>query len=89
MLKAIYWSRTRRLSVALLVLWFIATFAASFFARSFNAWSFLGFPFGFYLSAQGVLIGYLVIVWFYAHRMDALDDEAVAAESVASRSTPD
>ncbi|MFA9438709.1 DUF4212 domain-containing protein [Uliginosibacterium sp. sgz301328] len=83
----LYWMRTRRLTITLLVLWFAATFTVSFFARSLNAWTFLGFPLGFYMSAQGVLIIYLIIVWGYAHRMDALDDEALEAESAADRST--
>jgi putative solute:sodium symporter small subunit len=71
-----YWQRTRRMTVALLVVWFIVTFTASFFARALNEWRFLGFPLGFYMSAQGVLLVYLAIVWFYARYMDRLDDQA-------------
>ncbi|MFT4173884.1 MAG: DUF4212 domain-containing protein [Rhodocyclaceae bacterium] len=75
-----YWRRTRRMTLALLALWFAATFIASFYARDLNAWRLLGFPLGFYMSAQGVLLIYLVIVWFYAFYMDRLDDSMSKAD---------
>lgn len=34
-----------------------------------------GFPFAFYMGAQGSLIVYVIIIWYYAHRMNQLDRE--------------
>ena len=32
-------------------------------------------PLGFYMGAQGALIIYVAIIWFYAHYMNNLDEE--------------
>ena len=60
-----YWIQTRRLTVSLLLVWFLATFVAAYFARSLR-FSFLGWPFSFYMAAQGSLLIYLLIVYCYA-----------------------
>ena len=39
-------------------------------ALDFN---FFGWPFGFWASAQGALIVYCLIVWYYAWAMNRLD----------------
>lgn len=70
-----YWRKTRRLTLVLLVFWLLITFVLNWFARELNAIVFLGFPLGFYMGAQGVLVIYLAIIWFYNRRMRALDIE--------------
>ncbi|HTY03260.1 MAG TPA: DUF4212 domain-containing protein [Rhodocyclaceae bacterium] len=74
-----YWRRNRRLTLALLLVWFIVTFVASWFARELNELTIIG-PMGFYMGAQGALIVYVLIVWYYARRMDKLDREFGVAE---------
>lgn len=70
-----YWKKNLRVTGVLLAIWFIVTFVFSYFARELNAFSFLGFPLGFYFGAQGALIVYVLIIWFYAHYMNKLDVE--------------
>ena len=70
-----YWRRNLRMTALLLLIWFAVTFVASYFARGLNEFSFLGFPLGFYMGAQGSLIIYLAIVWYYARYMNKLDRE--------------
>jgi putative solute:sodium symporter small subunit len=70
-----YWKSNLKITAFLLTIWFIVTFVFSYFARELNAISFLGFPFGFYMGAQGSLIVYVVIVWIYARYMNRLDQE--------------
>lgn len=70
-----YWQRTRRLTLSLLCFWVIVTFGFNWFAVELNQFTFLGFPLGFYLAAQGELFIYLLIIWFYNYRMNALDVE--------------
>jgi putative solute:sodium symporter small subunit len=70
-----YWSRNLRITGILLAVWFVVTFVAAFFARDLNAITVLGFPLGFYMGAQGSLIVYVVIIWFYARYMNRLDKE--------------
>lgn len=70
-----YWRRNLNVTALLLLIWFVVTFVASYFARELNSIVFLGFPLGFYMGAQGSLIIYVVIIWYYAHYMDKLDRE--------------
>jgi putative solute:sodium symporter small subunit len=75
-----YWQRNRRMTVFLLVIWFVVTFVVSFYARELAGVTIFGFPFGFYMGAQGALIIYAVIIWYYAHYMNALDRKFGARE---------
>jgi putative solute:sodium symporter small subunit len=70
-----YWHKNLLVTTILLVIWFVVTFVEGWYARELNAFTFLGFPLGFYMSAQGSLIVYVVLIWFYARYMNALDME--------------
>lgn len=69
-----YWKKNLTITGILLAIWFIATFVVGWFARDLNQFTFLG-PLGFYMSAQGSLIIYLLIIAFYARHMNKLDQE--------------
>lgn len=70
-----YWHKNLRLTAVLLAIWFIATFVVSWFARELQSITVLGFPLPFYMGAQGALLIYVILVGYYAHRMDKLDHE--------------
>ena len=44
-------------------------------ARELNEIVIFGFPFAFYMGAQGSLIIYVLIIWYYARYMNKLDRE--------------
>lgn len=69
-----YWRRNLRLTSVLLAIWFVATFVVSWYARELNEINFIG-PFGFYMGAQGALVVYVLIIGYYARRMNRLDRE--------------
>ena len=69
-----YWKRLSIVTYSLLFLWFLVTFVASFFAKELS-FNFFGWPFSFWLGAQGSMIIYLLIVWFYASYVNKLDSE--------------
>jgi putative solute:sodium symporter small subunit len=69
-----YWRRNLNITAILLVIWFVVTFVVSWFARDLS-FSFFGWPFSFYMGAQGSLIVYCVIIWFYARYMNNMDIE--------------
>ena len=75
-----YWRKNLFVTAVLMVIWFIATFVEAWYARELNTMTFLGFPLGFYMSAQGSLIIYVVIIWYYARYMNRLDNEYNVAE---------
>jgi len=70
-----YWHRNLKVTGLLLGIWFVVTFVFSFYARELNEITFIGFPLGFYMGAQGSLVIYVVIIWFYARYMNNLDQE--------------
>jgi putative solute:sodium symporter small subunit len=74
-----YWSRNLRLTAVLLVIWFVVTFVIGYFARDLSMTIF-GWPLAFYMGAQGSLIIYCVIIWYYAKTMNRLDEEYGVAE---------
>ena len=70
-----YWRKNLVITAVLLLVWFVVTFVEGWYARELNSISFLGFPLGFYMSAQGSLIVYVVIIGIYAWYMNRLDKE--------------
>ena len=70
-----YWHKNLVITGILLVIWFIVTFVEGWYARELNSMSFLGFPLGFYMSAQGSLIVYVILIWIYQKYMNGLDRE--------------
>ena len=68
-----YWHKNLVITAILLAIWFIVTFVEGWYARELNQFSFLGFPLGFYMSAQGSLVVYVVLIWIYARYMNNLD----------------
>ena len=75
-----YWQRNLRITGILLAVWFFVTFVITFFARDLT-FSFFGWPFSFWVAAQGGLIVYVAIIGFYAYYMNRLDQEFGVAET--------
>lgn len=75
MVRDLYWRKTRNLTFWLLAIWIFITFGLSWYARELNAFTLFGFPLGFYMAAQGSLVLYLVIIWYYNRRMQKLEAE--------------
>jgi putative solute:sodium symporter small subunit len=69
-----YWSRNLRITAILLALWFVVTYVIGWFARDLN-FNFFGWPFAFWVGAQGALVLYVWIIWYYASYMNKLDKE--------------
>ena len=59
-----HWAKTKSLTFTVLVLWFIFSFVVHWFADSLNAFSFLGFPLGFYMAAQGSLAIFVILIFW-------------------------
>ena len=70
-----YWRKNLVITAILLSIWFLVTFVEAWFARELNQFTFLGFPFGFYMSAQGSLAIYVILIGTYAWYMNRLDKE--------------
>jgi putative solute:sodium symporter small subunit len=75
-----HWSKTKNLTIITLVIWFIFSFVVHWFAHDLNAFSFIGFPLGFYMAAQGSLIVFVVLIFWLAYSQNKIDEEFGVAE---------
>ena len=74
--KKDYWHYNLRLTVILLAIWFVVGYLLSgVWAAELNKVSFLGFPFGYYMAAQGSLIIFVIEIAVYARLMNKKDLE--------------
>lgn len=75
------WRRTSRLIWATLAAWAFFGFGVHAFVQLLNAVVVAGFPLGYYMAAQGSLIAFVVMLFLFARRQDAIDRaEGVAEE---------
>jgi putative solute:sodium symporter small subunit len=74
-----YWRKNLIAIALLLALGFAVTFGVPFFARALS-FGFLGWPFSFWMGAQGALLVYCLIVGVYAWYMNRLDIEHGVAD---------
>lgn len=68
-----YWIRTRRLTALLFSIWLATTVGVVLFAHELSGVTVFGWPFSYYMVAQGTTLIYLAIVGIYAWRMACLD----------------
>jgi putative solute:sodium symporter small subunit len=74
-----YWQKNMRITGLLLFIWFVVTYVVSFMARDLS-FTFFGWPFSFWMGAQGALVVYVLLIAYYAHYMNNLDKEYDCAE---------
>jgi putative solute:sodium symporter small subunit len=74
--KTDYWRYNSRLTLILLAIWFVVAYLlGGLFAGAMNNVSFLGFPLGYYIAAQGALIVFVIEIVVYARLMNRKDAE--------------
>ena len=72
--KKSYWQYNVKVTIVLLVIWFVVTYLISgLWAGWLNQFSFLGFPLGYYMAAQGSLAIFVVEIAVYAYLMNKHD----------------
>ncbi|MFZ2295474.1 MAG: DUF4212 domain-containing protein [Polaromonas sp.] len=74
-----YWRKNLLVTAVLLSIWFFVTFGVGYFARALS-FRFFGWPFSFWMGAQGALLVYGLIIGFYAWYMNRLDIEYDVAD---------
>jgi putative solute:sodium symporter small subunit len=61
-------------------IWAIFSFFIHFFVNALNNIVILGFPLGFYMAAQGSLIVFVVLIFWFSWRQNRIDEEFGVAE---------
>ena len=75
-----HWQKTRNLMIIHLVIWFTFAFLVHWFAPQLNKFTFLHFPVGFYMAAQGSLAVFVIQLFVFAKQQDNIDKEFGVAE---------
>lgn len=71
-----YWKRNISLVTMLLVIWFVVSYGFGIiFADALNTIRIGGVGLGFWFAQQGSIYVFIVLIFFYAARMNALDRE--------------
>jgi putative solute:sodium symporter small subunit len=72
--KKSYWRYNIRLTTILLIIWFVTAYLISgIWAGTRNQFTFLGFPLGYYMAAQGSLAIFVIEIAVYARLMNKHD----------------
>lgn len=75
-----HWSKTKSLMMVTLAVWLFFGFIIHAFASTLNGIVIFGFPMGFYMAAQGSLIVFVVLLFWFANKQSQIDDEFGMAE---------
>lgn len=75
-----YWNKTKNLMIIMMALWVFFGYVIHMFVASLNNIVILGFPFGYYMAAQGSLIAFVIMLFVFARRQNAIDEEHGVAE---------
>lgn len=74
-----HWRSNLRVTAVLMAIWFVISFGVAYFARELS-FNFFGWPFSFWVAAQGALVVYVMLIGYYARTMNRLDREHGVAE---------
>lgn len=68
-----YWRENRNLMLIVLFIWALVSYGTALISGWLNKIVIFGFPLGYYMGAQGSLIVFLLLIIFYAKKMDQID----------------
>ena len=72
--KTAYWKENLSILAKLLVVWFVASFGCGILLVDvLNEIQFFGFKLGFWFAQQGAIYVFVVLIFVYMAKMNALD----------------
>jgi len=80
--RAEHWQRTRKLMFVTLFIWFIFSFVVHWFANALNAFTFLDFPLGFYMAAQGSEVIFVLTLFWFVRAQQNIDRDCGFDEEI-------
>ena len=70
-----YWGKTRNHMVITLLIWFFFSLVIFIFGSDLNTMSFLGYPLAYYMTAQGSLLAFVILLFWTANKQEKIDNE--------------
>lgn len=77
-----YWKATQKLTFTAVGIWAFFSFFVHFFAPALNGISIpiLKFPLGYYMAAQGSLIVFVALIFWFCNKQEKIDEEFGVSE---------
>ena len=73
--KEKHWEKTKGLMIITLIIWFVFGYLIFMFGSELNTMSFLGYPLAYYMTAQGSLLAFVIILFWTANKQEKIDEE--------------
>ena len=78
--KERHWEKTKGLMMLTLAIWFVFSIVIFMFGEGLNNGSFLGYQLAYYMCAQGSIVIFVVLIFWFANRQEKIDEEFGFAE---------
>ena len=66
--KEKHWEKSKNHMIVTLVIWFFFSTVIFMFGAEINSMSFLGYPLAYYMTAQGSLLAFVVLIFWFANK---------------------
>ena len=73
--KEKHWEKTKSHMIITLVIWFFFSTVIFMFGAEINSMSFLGYPLAYYMTAQGSLLAFVIMLFWTANKQEKIDEE--------------
>ena len=73
--KDAYWNKTKKHMIVTLVLWAFYSLVIFMFCYEQNSFSYLGYPLAYYMTAQGSLLAFVVMLFWTSNKQEKIDEE--------------
>ena len=73
--KEKHWEKTKMHMIVTLCLWAFFSMVVFLFGYEINSVSFLGYPLAYYMTAQGSLLAFVLIIFWFASKQEKKDEE--------------
>ena len=83
--KDAYWAKTKNHMIVTLVIWAFFSLVIFMFGTELNTMSFLGYPLAYYMTAQGSLLAFVVMLFWTANKQEKIDEDCLLYTSPSPR----
>ena len=73
--KEKHWEKSKNHMIITLIIWFFFSTVIFMFGAEINSMTFLGYPLAYYMTAQGSLLAFVVMLFWTANKQEKIDEE--------------
>jgi putative solute:sodium symporter small subunit len=69
-----HWSATKNLMIVTMIIWFFFSIVVFAFGTEINSIKFIGYPLAYYMTAQGSLLAFVILIFWTNSRQEKIDE---------------